>query len=86
MTIATELSLGMLPTVLVIGVVLLAWSQRNRILDAIQMIQDKWVMRQSDIKRAKQHHPSYPFGHGHVGACECYPQPKFYDQDEHPWG
>lgn len=86
MNLAIERSVGLLPTIIVLGGTFMLWSQRNRFSRAVKVAKERREARKDGIQQARRRHPSYPFGRAHVGNLDIQGPAVFYDQDEQPWG
>jgi hypothetical protein len=78
--IGAELSMGILPVAIVVGIVWAAWVSRDHFVNGAIHLQDMWYGGHGKraIQRAKDRHPGSPnnvFVLPHKAA-------QFYDQDE----
>ena len=76
--IGAELSMGLLPFIIVVGIVWTAWISRDHFVNGTMRIQEWWYGQHGAIQRAKDRHPSSPNNVFVLPHREA----QFYDQDE----
>ena len=82
--IGQELSIGMVPTAIVVFTVWIGWALRHRLKTLWSRTLHRDQHRREEVAASRRRHPSYPYGKFKVQWTPL-PETKFYDQDEQPW-